>query len=125
MSAQSSNKYDALKAKLRHAFAVKDGEGFSPDDLAFMERIADFLCRRHLEAPVILGALSVKPLAFLGSQMLIFLQPLVGQFFNEADYQRLVTILSKREGMETFVNLVERRSAELQKGGHETKEHNN
>jgi len=115
LSAKSSNKFEGIKGKVRHAFALKEEEGFSDDEITFMEKVAEFICRRQLEAAAIMGLVSCKPIGFLGSQLLIFLQPFLTPFFNEMQYQRLVNILSKREGIETFVQILERKSAESKK----------
>ena len=77
-----------------------------------MEKVAEFICRRRLEAAAIMGLVTVKPLGFLGSQLLIFLEPFLVPFFNEVEYRKLVNILSKREGIEVFVQLLEKKSAE-------------
>lgn len=115
MSAQNLKKSKRFWEKLSHAFAVKDEEGFSPEELQFMEKVADFICRRRLEAAAIMGLVTVKPLGFLGSQLLIFLEPFLVPFFNEVEYHKLVSILSKREGIEVFVQLLEKKSAEKKK----------
>jgi len=112
LSAQNLKKSKRFWEKLSHAFAVKDEEGFSPEEIQFMEKVAEFICRRRLEAAAIMGLVTVKPLGFLGSQLLIFLEPFLVPFFNEVEYHKLVNILSKREGIEVFVQLLEKKSAE-------------
>ncbi|MCX7766256.1 MAG: hypothetical protein N2246_06090 [Candidatus Sumerlaeia bacterium] len=110
MSVKDSKKSKIILANLKQAFAVKDEAGFSKEETAFMEKVADFICRRGLEAPVIMGLATMKPLNFIGSQLLIFLQPFLSPFFNETDYQRLIDILGRRDGIECFIQILERKT---------------
>ena len=111
MFLKNSHRFDGLRARLNHAFSLEEEQGFRDDEVALMEKAADFILRRKLEAAAILGLVTVKPLNFIGSQMLIFLQPFLVLFFNEEDYKRLISILSKREGIETFVQMLEAKCA--------------
>lgn len=116
MSVKDSKKSKTILASVKQAFAVKDDAGFSEEETAFMDKVADFISRRGLEAPVIMGLATMKPLNFIGSQLLIFLQPFLSPFFNENDYQRLVDILARRDGIECFIQILERKT--------EAKKHN-
>ena len=101
------SKRTSFRQKIIHAFQVKEEVGFTEEELALLDKIAGFISRRGLEAPAIFGLVAVKPLSFLGSQLLIFLQPFLVPFFNEFDYQNLVNILSRRNGIEIFIQKIE------------------
>lgn len=49
----------------------------SPDDLAMLDELADAIVRRHLGTPALFFLESMRPLGFIGSQLMIVLRPLV------------------------------------------------
>ena len=49
----------------------------SPDDLALLDELADAIVRRHLGTPALFFLESMRPLGFIGSQLMIVLRPLV------------------------------------------------
>jgi hypothetical protein len=47
-----------------------------PDDLAMLDELADAIVRRHLGTPALFFLESMRPLGFIGSQLMIVLRPL-------------------------------------------------
>jgi hypothetical protein len=76
-------------------------------DYTVLDKAAQFIVKRHLAAPAIMALQSMTPLNFIGSQALIVLHPLIGPFFAEQDYQKLIEILEHRDGIELFVQRIE------------------
>lgn len=101
--------------KLKNAFAVKQEPLPVDGDYPVLDKAAQFIVKRHLEAPAILALQSMTPLNFVGSQALIVLQPLIGPFFGEQDYEKLIEILEHRDGLELFVQKIEKASIESSK----------
>lgn len=94
-------------AKLKQAFAVKQ-ESLDPKaNYAILDKAASFIAKRHLQAPAIMALQSLTPLSFVGSQALIVLEPFLGVFFSEKDYQELINILEHRDGIELFIQKIE------------------
>jgi hypothetical protein len=48
-----------------------------PDDLAMLDELADAIVRRRLGTPALFFLESMRPLGFIGSQLMIVLRPLV------------------------------------------------
>ena len=96
-----------LKEKLSHAFAVNEGEALKPEDLEFLQKVVDIIKRRKMEIPAAFFFHMLTPLNFVSSQALIVLEPLLGPFFKQEDYERIVRILSHRQGMQIFVDKLE------------------
>ncbi|HDH99802.1 MAG TPA: hypothetical protein ENF74_02295, partial [Firmicutes bacterium] len=65
-----------LWAKLRSAFSVEEEE-LSEEELALVEKVARAVARRGLATPALMFLESVRPLNFIGSQAMIFLEPMV------------------------------------------------
>jgi hypothetical protein len=83
------------------------GQSMSPEDEAFLRRIAKFLVIRRLAVPSILFLESVKPLNFVGSQFMFFFEPMVKVFVGGEGYTRFAQLMEKRENVETLLRLIE------------------
>jgi hypothetical protein len=66
-----------------------------------------------MSVPAIFLLESSKPLAFLGGQLLIFLEPFVQTLFNFAQYQRFALLMEDRGNWERLVRKVEDLEAEF------------
>ncbi|MFB3897447.1 MAG: hypothetical protein ACE14V_14205 [bacterium] len=110
-----TNDRKTWRNKLKHAFAVKQPPLPADGDYTVLDKAAQFIVRRQLVAPAIMALQSMTPLNFIGSQALIVLRPLIGPLFNEPDYQKLIEILEHRDGIELFVQRIEKASKESSK----------
>ncbi len=95
-----------LNAFLAHAFALEEAPVLrSGEDEALLDRLAAGVVRRGFKAPALLFLHSVQPLNFVGSQAMLFLQPMVGTVFSVEEWDRAAGLLERRE---TLARLVER-----------------
>ena len=93
---------------LAHAFSVQDSQqAFSAEDEALLDRVADYLKARRMAAPAILFLESMRPLNFVGSQVMVFLRPILASFFSARDYERLADILERRQSIELLIRRIE------------------
>jgi hypothetical protein len=69
--------------------------------------VAEKLVKKHLTVPAIFFLESSKPLAFLGGQLLIFLEPFVQTLFNFEQYQRFAILMEDRDSWEKLVRKIE------------------
>lgn len=76
-------------------------------DEALIERLATEIVRRRLTTPAILFLESVKPLNFIGSQFLVFLDPIVRLFLTIPEYQRFARLLEERGTIERLIVAIE------------------
>ena len=79
-----------------------------------LEKIAMQVVKRRLTAPAILFLEMCKPLNFLGSQVLIALNPFVQAVFNTAEYQKFALIIEKDANVELLIRLIEEFDGEEQ-----------
>lgn len=84
----------------------------APDDAALLHRVAREVVRRHLVTPAILFLESAKPLNFVASQLLVFLDPILRLFLTLPDYGRLARLLERRESIEWLIVAIERAEEE-------------
>ncbi len=92
---------------LAHAFALGDPAPWTPEDEALLDRLASEVVRRGLQTPAVLFLESSKPLNFLGSQAMTFLQPMAGTLFNAVEWERVAALLERREALERLAARIE------------------
>ena len=118
MSKGERSRIRKLAAALRHAFTLKGPHGALTDaDRELLRRLALGIVVRRMGMPAVLFLQSVRPLSYVGSQALTFLRPFLADFVKRADYERLTTILERREGVGALLSAVEAALAEKQGAG--------
>jgi len=81
------------------------------DDRALLDKLADGIARRRLTTAALFFLESMKPLGFLGSQAMRFLQPIIQIIWTSPDsYDRLARILERRGSIELLCRRLEARS---------------
>lgn len=82
----------------------------SPDDLAMLDELADAIVRRHMATPALFFLESMRPLAFVGSQMMVFLRPVVSIVWTEPHrWDQLQRVLEERGATELLAQRLEAR----------------
>ncbi len=82
------------------------------DDL--IELVASKVVAWRLSIPAIMVLESAKPLSFVASQALVFLEPLVQAFLTPRNYRRFYEMLENRENVERLIQAIERKEEEYQ-----------
>lgn len=85
----------------------------------FIEKLADEIVIRRLGIPAIIFLESIKPLSFVGSQIMIMLNPFVQAIFNTKNYWMVSLLFEKRENVECLIKQIERRLDEQKRGTQE------
>ena len=83
----------------------------STDDRVLLEGMAGWIGRRGLTVPAVLLLESVKPLHFLGSQMLFFFEPMVHAFVRGKNYSRFAQLMEDGDALEQFLVMIEQAGA--------------
>lgn len=79
----------------------------SSEDEVLIEKVAQKIVRMRMSVPAIFFLESSKPLAFLGSQLLIFFEPFVQTLFNFRQYQRFALLMEDRANWEKLLRKIE------------------
>jgi hypothetical protein len=80
------------------------------EDLALIDELADAIVRRHLGTPALFFVETMRPLGFVGSQMMVFLRPLVGLVWaTPARWDHVQRILEVRGSLEVLARRLEAR----------------
>jgi hypothetical protein len=82
-------------------------KGTPEEDAALIEAVAERIVRMGMAAPAIFFMESAKPLSYVGSQALVFLEPFVKSVLNLASYDRFVALLEDRHSIEILIQRVE------------------
>ncbi len=76
-----------------------------------MEKIAKEIVQRQLTVPAIIFLETIKPLSFLGNQLLIFANPIVSLVVRTGNYYKFVRMIEDRENVEKLTVAIEEESA--------------
>jgi hypothetical protein len=74
-----------------------------------VEKIAKFIVERKMAAPALMTIESLRPLNYIGSQLLYFLAPFAEIIFDETEYEEFAALLEHDE----YIKLLLRRIEEL------------
>lgn len=75
-------------------------------------KLADWTVRKRMTTPAILFLESVRPLNFVGSQVMVFFAPVVNVVFNMPEWNELQAVLERRESIAYVLDLIEEKEAE-------------
>jgi hypothetical protein len=82
----------------------------SDDDRALLDGLADGIARRRLTSAALFFLESMKPMGFIGSQMMLFLRPIVAIIWSDpGKWDRLQRILEQRGAVELLLRRLEAR----------------
>ena len=77
------------------------------DEKILLSDFAKSIYERRLSVPAIFFLESTKYLAFVGSQFLVFLGPVVTSFINEKRYYQIQNLLEDRQNIEFLIDEIE------------------
>lgn len=86
-------------------------EPLTAEEQQLLRKIAQRVVQMRLQTPAVFFLESMKPLNFVGSQAMSFLQPIVASIFPVDTYDRLRTTLEKRESIEALIQQIEAAAA--------------
>ncbi len=72
-----------------------------------LKKIAENIVNRGLTAPAVMFLETIKPMNFISSQIMIFLEPIVLTFFNIKEYREASLIFEERESVEKLISFIE------------------
>ena len=76
-------------------------------DAALLEAVAKRIVDMGMATPAVFFLESTKPLSYIGSQVLVFLEPFVKTLLNLASYNRLVALMEDRRNIEKLMVRIE------------------
>ncbi|MBN2382424.1 hypothetical protein JXQ70_06030 [bacterium] len=101
---------------LRNFFAIEDEQvELTEHQKALIDQLADKIVQRRLAAPVIFFLEISKPLNFIGSQVMVFFEPIIQSLFSFKNYEEYRTLLERRDTIEHLLASIERIDAEQRK----------
>ncbi len=90
--------------------SLTDTEG-NEDYSDLIERISKAIVVRQLTVPAIIFFETIKPLSFLGNQILIFSNPMVSLIVTSKDYYKFVRMIEDRDNIEKLIKGIEDENA--------------
>jgi hypothetical protein len=91
-------------------------EDIPPDEVnALLGKLAEGIVRRRMTTPAILALEMCRPLNFVGSQVMIALNPFVAAFFDASDYRKVALLLERDENLDRLLHRIEELDADVQR----------
>ncbi len=82
-------------------------EALTPEQIRLFDRLSERVVKMRLTMPAVLFLESVRPLNFIGSQVMLFFAPMVHALFAAHEYTLLQQALERRETIGYLVDLLE------------------
>jgi len=104
----------------RHPFSTEpktpgnEKKELTPEQQEILDKIAKKVVLWKMSVPAILFLESVKPLNYIGSQMLVFFEPFVQTLFSWKDYDEFRKMMEERENTERLLQTIEKFDSEAQ-----------
>ena len=92
--------------------SIMEEDAYSAEDKLLLQQVAAEIVRRRLATPAIFFLESVKPVNFIGSQVMHFFTPIVSLLFDFTRYQRFAELLERRESLELLIQEIENQEEE-------------
>jgi ASC-1-like (ASCH) protein len=86
----------------------------TPEQQEALELVAKKVVEWRMAVPAIMTLETAKPLSFIGSQVLVFFEPIVKSVFSLKYYDTFRELMEDRENVERLLQLIEKLDAELQ-----------
>ncbi len=104
---------------LRKAFTIEEkGSTLTSKQEIILDKLARKVARWQMGVPAIMFLETIKPLSFIGSQVLVFLDPLVKSIFNLSEYNEYIKLMEDRKNVELLIGKIEDISSQsTEKGG--------
>lgn len=94
---------------------IEENELTEENKKELMKKIADQVVKRQLTVPTIMFLESIKPLSFIGSQAMIFFNPLAQIVYPTEIYGRLQMMFEDRANVELLIQTIEEEDASFTK----------
>ena len=80
----------------------------SEQDIIFIRRVATRIHRSGMVTPAVFFLELTKPLALIGSHVMIFFGPIINAFINTEGYYKAAEIFEKPENVELLIQEIEK-----------------
>jgi len=85
----------------------------SEQDIIFIRRVADRIHRSGLITPAVFFLELTKPLALIGSHVMIFFGPIINAFINTEGYYKAAELFEEPENVELLIREIEKLEDDL------------
>ena len=79
---------------------------------AAVDRLAGWIVRLGMTVPALLAIETVRPLSFVGSQLMVMLSPSITALFTAPEWDALSSLLEDRRGIDFLLDRIEALDAE-------------
>jgi hypothetical protein len=96
-----------FKTPLGNHDLPSDEKALTADEQELLRKIAQKVVHWQMTVPAILFLESVKPLSYIGTQVMVFFEPFVSAVFSVKDYNLFRQMMENRENVERLLQKIE------------------
>jgi len=89
----------------------RNNGGLTPEQDEVLEKVAKKVVEKRMTVPALMFIESVKPLNFIGSQVMVFFEPIVQALFDFKSYNIFREIIEERDNVEILMQKIEKHDA--------------
>lgn len=124
--------WQRIKDAFLHAFSVEKGteDELTQEEIETLDVLAERVVKMGMATPAIIFLESMRPMGYLGSQLMLFFRPIIDTAVDGANiavnpfglkmsaefYNRLQRVLEKRASIEALIVRIEKRCGEPRNG---------
>jgi len=83
------------------------------EEFEVLDKVAKKVVQWRMAVPAIMTLETAKPLSFIGSQVMVFFEPIIKSLFAMKYYDIFQQLMEDRENVERLLQLIEKHDAEL------------
>ena len=93
-----------MKDSIKHAFALGEKTNFNPTENQkhIVDKVGHEVVKRHLAMPAVLLLETLRPLNYIGSQVMHFFQPIISSVLPVDGYSDFTELLEQRGSVDYF-----------------------
>jgi precorrin-6B methylase 2 len=103
------------RERLKHAFAVEEKDSINPhaDQVRVVDIVAREIARRRLTTPALVFLEMSRPINYVASQAMHFLQPIASVVLDTGGYEQFAKFLEHRGSIDFLCRRIEHFEAEF------------
>lgn len=94
-----------IRKALKHAFSTEQ-EDLTSEEKKLLARIACKANKSSLRVAFVIFLESVRPVGYITAQTIVGLKPFIEIFAGEAKIEEVISVLSKRKGVDHLIELL-------------------
>lgn len=95
-----------MSSRWKNAFKIKSGNKLTKEEEEYLSRLAEKIRKRSLADPVMIFLESTKPIHHLGSQAVVFCEPLVSLIVRQEEVKKFAGLMENPTAVDRLIEML-------------------